>query len=110
MNPAVYNIVINQRATFSKTFQFKGSDNTPLNMTGYTVEAEVWTRNKTKKLADFSVTWVDRLIGKFTISLSPQQTALIQSEGYWDMLITEPSGKKDYWLRGRAGFALGYTE
>jgi hypothetical protein len=110
MNPAVYNIVINQHATFSKQFQLKGSDGTPLNMTGYTVEAEVWNRNNTRKITDFSVEWVDRLVGKFVISLSATQTALIESEGYWDLLVTEPNGKKNYWARGKAGFALGYTK
>ena len=109
IDPATYDITIQQNATFSKTFQFKDGNSAPLNMTGYTVEADLWTEGKGVKLADFTVTWVDRTIGKFTLTLSAAVTAAIGQSGYYDILVTNPGGTKDYWLRGMAELVTGYT-
>lgn len=109
IDPATYDITIQQNATFKKAFQLKDSNGVPLNMNGYTVEAELWTIGKGSKLADFSVTWVDRPVGKFTLSIPATQTAQIGQNGYWDLLITNPDGSKDYWLRGTAKLETGYT-
>lgn len=110
ITPATYNLSIPQNATFSKTFQLKDSTGTPLNLTGYNVTAQIWTSDKNDKLADFSVTWVDRTIGKFTLSLPATTTDAIGQSGVWDMLVSSSDGTKDYWLRGRAILEVGYTE
>lgn len=110
MIPAIYNIVIQQGATFSKRFRFKEGSGASLNMTGHTVEAEVWTNLKTAKLADFVVTWNNRAQGDFTISLTPLITRDIDKSAYWDLLVTNPDGTKDYWVRGKASLDRGYTE
>lgn len=109
IDPATYDITIQQNATFSKTFQFKTSDGLPFNLTGYTVDAELWTEGKGVKLADFTVAWVDRSAGKFTISLPTATTSALGSDGYYDILVSNPDGTKDYWLRGSATLAVGYT-
>lgn len=109
IEPATYDITIQQNATYSATFQFKAGDGQPLNMTSYTVDAELWTEGKGVKLADFTPAWVDRSIGKFTLSLAASVTASIGQSGYWDLLVTNPDGTKDYWLRGSATLATGYT-
>lgn len=109
IDPAVYNLTIQQNATFSKQFQLKGSDGLPLNLTSYTVDAELWTEGRGIKLADFTVTWIDRLTGKFTLSLSAATTTTIGQPGHWDLLLTNPDGTKDYWLRGVATLETGYT-
>lgn len=109
IDPAKYDITIQQGATFSKPFQLKGSDGLPLNMNGYTVDAELWTEGKGIKLADFTPAWVDRTAGKFTLSLSAAVTTTIGQSGYWDLLVTNPDGTKDYWLRGTATLVTGYT-
>ena len=107
--PATYDITIQQGATFSKQFQLKAGDGQPLNMNGYTVDAELWTDGKGTKLADFTATWVDRAVGKFTLSLAATATAAIGQTGYWDLLVTNPDATKDYWLRGSATLVTGYT-
>jgi len=109
MTPALYNISIPQNATYKLDFQFKGSDGVPLNMTGYQVLAQLWTINKFKKLGQFTVTWVDRSIGKITLSLNTTDTANISTVGYWDLLVINPDGTKDYWVRGKTALAVGYT-
>lgn len=109
IDPTTYDITIQQGATFSKQFQLKGSDGQPLDMGGYSVDAELWTEGKGVKLADFTTTWVDRSLGKFTLTISAALTTDIGQSGYWDLLVTNPDGTKDYWLRGAAKLVTGYT-
>ena len=109
IDPATFDITIQQGATFSKEFQLKAGDGTPMNLNGFTVDAELWTEGKGVKLADFEVSWVDRPAGKFTLSISAANTPAIGQNGYWDLLVTSPNGTKDYWLRGKALLKTGYT-
>jgi hypothetical protein len=110
MIPGIDNIVIEQGATFSRRYRLKDGAGVALNMTGHIVEAEIWTHLKTEKLADFVVTWNNRAQGDFTISLSAATTRNIDKTAYWDLLVTNPDGTKDYWVRGKASLAVGYTE
>lgn len=110
INPATYDITIQQNATFSQNFQLKDSTGAALNMTGYTVEAELWTVGKGSKLADFVVTWVSQATGIFRLSIAAATTAALGQGGYWDLLVTNPDGTKDYWLRGVATVTPGYTQ
>ena len=110
MNPGIHNIAIQQGASFSLRFRFKDSDGNPINMTGHSVYAEMWTLLKTEKLADFVITWVNRAQGDFTINLAGDVTRLIDREGKYDILVVNPDGTSDYWVRGRAALERGYTE
>lgn len=110
MKPAKYDISIQRGASFSKRFRLKDSTGTPLNLTGHGVYAEIWTKLKTEKLADFQVIWNNRSQGDFNLILSPEATAAIDKVGYWDILIVNPDNTKDYWVRGRSGLEEGYTE
>jgi predicted phosphatase len=109
VTPANLDITIEQNATFSMQCDFKDSTGVALNMNSYTVAAQLWTEAKGRKLADFTVTWVNRASGQFTISLSAAVTAALGASGYWDLLVTNPDGTKDYWLRGAATLEAGYT-
>lgn len=109
IDPANYDITIQQNATYSKTFQLKTGNGVPYNLTGHTVDAELWTAGKGTKLADFTVGWVDQTIGKFTITLNATKTTTLGGDGYYDILVTNPDGTKDYWVRGAATLAVGYT-
>lgn len=108
--PATYNITIPQNATFSQQFQLKDGAGAAINMTGYTVQAQLWAANKASKLSDFTVTWLNQAQGSFKLTLSSAITQDIGSDGVWDLLVTNPDGTKDYWLRGAAVFDMGYTE
>lgn len=107
--PAYYKIVIPNQATYYQQFQLKGGDGTPLNMTGFQVRASIWTANKRHKIADFDFSWVNQTFGSFTLSLNEAKTALITKDGMWDLLVVNPDLTEDYWLRGPAVLAKGYT-
>lgn len=110
IQPGYYDITIQQGASYSQSFQFKDANNAPLNMTGYVVAAEVWEAEKRAKYADFTVAWVNQAQGSFQISLNMGQTHGIPETGYYDILVTNPDGTSDYWLRGQAILETGYTE
>lgn len=109
ITPASLDIELPQNATFSMQFQFKDSAGVNLNMNSYTIDAELWTEGKGRKLSDFTVTWIDRPNGQFKLTLAYTVTALLGASGVWDLLVTNPDGTRDYWLRGAATLALGYT-
>ena len=109
MNPANYNITIHQGATFQFALQYKDSTGVPVNMNGYTLEAELWNRTGTNKLADFDIPWTDQASGMFKLRLASTVTAGITEQGQYDLIATEPSGDKYYLLQGTAFIDLGLT-
>ena len=109
IQPGVYNIPLQRRADYSVTLQFKDSTNTNINLTGWTVAAQVWDQGRTTKFADFTVTYTNLVTGTVAISLTYTQTAAFPSEAYYDVLLTNPSGLKEYYLEGIISVSQGYT-
>jgi len=109
VSPGQYNISLQRRADYSITLQFKDSANTAINLTGWTVEAEAWNEGRTTKYADFTVTYTNRSTGTIAIALTDEQTALFPNEAYYDVLLINPSGLKEYYLEGIIYVSEGYT-
>ena len=109
ISPGTYNISLQRRADYSVTLQFKDSTNTAINLTGWTVEAQAWNQGRTTKYADFGVTYTDRSTGTVAIALTDEQTALLPKEAYYDVLLTNGSGLKEYYLEGIIYVSEGYT-
>jgi hypothetical protein len=109
ISPGTYNISLQRRADYSVTLQFKDSTNTAINLTGWTVEAQAWNQGRTTKYADFTVTYTDRAAGTVAIALTDEQTALLPNEAYYDVLLTNGSGLKEYYLEGIIYVSEGYT-
>ena len=110
IQPGLHNIVIQQCADWEKSFQLFDGDGVAINLTGSTVEAEIWTERKTTKLADFTVTITDVLLGKFTLGLTDAITSTLPESGYYDIKVTDVYGFSNYWVRGKAVVQIGYTE
>lgn len=110
IQPGLHNIVIQQGADWEKSFQLFDSDGVAINLTGSTVEAEIWTERKTAKLADFTVTITDVLLGKFKLGLTDAITSTLPESGYYDIKVTDAYGFSNYWVRGKAVVQIGYTE
>jgi hypothetical protein len=109
MEPARYDITIYQGATFFLGLQYKTGSGVPVNMSGYTVAAQLWNRTATGKLANFSTPWTSQISGAFKMSLSSNVTAGITEQGQYDVIITEPGGDKYYLLQGTAFIDLGLS-
>ena len=109
MDPAVYDITIHQGATFELRLQYKDASGVPINMSGYTVDAQLWNRLGTAKLANFSTPWETQASGIFKIRLASSVTSGITEQGQYDVMIAEPNGDKSYLLQGNAFIDLGLT-
>ena len=109
MDPAKHDITIHQGATFELQIAYKDPSGVPINMSGYTIEGQLWNRLGTSKLADFYPSWTVQESGTFTIGLASSVTRGITENGQYDVMVTEPSGKKSYLLQGNAFIDLGLT-
>lgn len=109
VQPGTYNITLQRRADYSVLLQFKDSNDTAIDLTGWTAAAQAWNKDRTTKHADFAVAYTDRLTGQITISLTDAQTELFPNEAYYDVLLTDTSGIKEYYLEGIIFVSEGYT-
>ena len=110
VTPGSYNMTVQRRSDHSVQLVFKDSSNNAIDLTGYTVEAQVWEETRTTKYADFGVTYTNRSTGTIDIALTDVQTATFSpSELKYDVLLTNPSGLKEYYLEGTLYISEGYT-
>lgn len=107
--PATYDIIIHQGATFKLDLEYLDSNGNPVDMTGYGVDAQLWNRLNTDKIADFDFAWKAQASGAFRLVLSNTVTSGITEQGQYDILLTEPSGDKYYLLEGIAYLDQGVS-
>jgi hypothetical protein len=102
MKPAPLTIYIRQGATLRYRMQFA------FDCTDKTVLAQLWSRNRKTKLADFTISWVNRVTGLFDLILPHTVTALITQEGLWEMMVIENlSQERQYYITGLADWVPG---
>ena len=110
ISPATYDMTVQRRSDHSIQLIFKDSDSNAINLTGYTVAAQVWEKTRTTKYADFTVAYTNRSTGTVDISLTDTQTATFTPNILkYDVLLTNPSGLKEYYLEGTIFTSEGYT-
>ena len=109
VSPGTYNISLQRRADYSVLLQFKDSNAAAIDLTGWTAAAQAWNKARTTKHADFAVDYTDRSSGKITISLTDTQTTTFPDELYYDVLLEDTSGLKEYYLEGVIYVSEGYT-
>nr|BAR36890.1 putative long tail fiber protein [uncultured Mediterranean phage uvMED] len=109
VQPGTYNITLQRRADYSLLLQFKDSSDAVINLTGYTAYAQAWDKARATKYADFSVAYTNRTNGQITISLTDTQTATFIDELYYDVLLEDGSGSREYYLEGVIFVSQGYT-
>lgn len=95
---AVYvnNLVINAGANFSQTFNLQSSDtNSALNLTGYTVSAQMRKYAGSSTAITFTTDIVSPgTLGKIIISLTSLQTTNLKPGRYvYDVVVTQSSVK-----------------
>ena len=110
VTPGTYNMPIQRRSDHAIQLVFKDSNNSAINLTGFTVEAQVWEETRTTKYADWTITYTNRSTGTIDMSLTDTQTATFSpSLLKYDVLLTNPSGLKEYYLEGDIFMSEGYT-
>lgn len=109
IQPGVYNINLQRRADYSVLLDFKDSARAAINLTGWTVAAQVWDQSRSTKYADFSIEYVNRIEGRVRLSLSYSTTATFPNETVYDVLLINPSDVREYYLEGTIVASEGYT-
>ena len=110
ISPGLHSFTLQRRADYDMPLVFKDGDNNAVDLTGYTVESQVWDVERSTKYADFAVTYTDRSAGSVKLVLTDTQTATYTpSELRYDVLLTNGSGLKEYWLEGSIFVDEGYT-
>ena len=110
ISPGTYNMTVQRRSDHSIQLVFKDSSNNAIDLTGFTVAAQVWEETRTTKYADFAVTYTNRSTGTVDIALTDTQTATFSpSVLKYDVLLTNGSGLKEYYLEGNIFVSEGYT-
>ena len=108
--PATKNFTVQRRADFPLRLTFKDSTGSAINLTGFTVAAQVYDDPRTTKFADFTVTYTNRVSGIVDIKLSDTDTTNFTPEILkYDVLLTDGSGNKEYYLEGTLFISEGYT-
>tara|TARA_Y100000356_G_scaffold121855_1_gene115526 strand:+ start:520 stop:861 length:342 start_codon:yes stop_codon:yes gene_type:complete len=110
VEPGTYNMTVQRRSDHSIQLIFKDSTSSAINLSGYTVAAQVWDESRSNKYADFGVTYTNRSTGTVDIALTDTQTATFTPNVLkYDVLLTNPSGLKEYYLEGNIFVSEGYT-
>lgn len=109
IQPGQHNITVQRRADFDLQLQFNDSTDTAINLIGWTVYAQVWNEERSTKYADFAVTYTDRAAGQISIALTDTQTATFPNEAFYDVLLEDSSGLRNYYLEGIVYVSEGYT-
>ena len=110
IQPGTYNMTVQRRADFSLQLVFKDSTDTVINLTGYTVYAQCWDEGRNIKYGDFAITYTNRANGVIDISLTDVQTATFETNTlYYDVLLEDPNGLREYYLEGVITMSEGYS-
>ena len=108
--PGKKNFTVQRRADFPLRLTFKDFTGSAINFTGFTVAAQVYDDSRTTKYADFTVAYTNRTGGIVDISLSDTDTANFTPDILkYDVLLTDGSGNKEYYLEGTLFISEGYT-
>ena len=109
VSPGTYNFTLQRRADYSLDLQFKDSSDAAIDLTGYTVYAQAWNEARTRKSADFAVAYTNRSNGQISISLTDTQTTSFPDELYYDILLEDSGGTREYYLEGVITVSEGYS-
>ena len=109
VEPGTHNFTLQRRADYSLNLEFRGSDDSPLDLTGYEFFAQVWNAGRTVKYADFEVQRSNVAEGQIEIELTSAQTTGFPDQVNYDVLLKDPDAKLNYYLEGVIFVSEGYT-
>ena len=108
--PGTYDMTIQRRSDHTVSVTLKDSGGSAVNLSGYSIASQVWDSGRTTKAADVTCTVTSASGGAFDWKLTDTQTALLTLDEYkYDVLLTNPSGLKEYWIEGTIYMDQGYT-
>ena len=105
-----YDFTVQRRSDHTESIRITDGNDQAVNLTGFTIAAQVWDKERTGKYADFTVAYTNRTNGEFSISLTHVQTLqFTPNELSYDVLLLNPSNKREYYVEGTIFVSEGYT-
>ena len=100
---SISNIFIDQGATFTTTVTVTDANGDAVNLSGYSVAAQIRKTFLSSTATAFTATISNASSGEITISLSPTQTTALEAGRFvYDVLITASGGDKTRAVEGIA--------
>ena len=112
MAAGTHNITIEKRATFSTTLTIKNDDNSPFDLSGAQLFAQIRKDYSNALQADFTVTIVgDAASGIITFSLTKAQTAALSTApSSYDIFVNNADGTSDKIIKGSVTIVENETQ
>lgn len=105
-----YDFTVQRRSDHKELIRITDSTDSAVNLTGFTIAAQVWNKDRTGKYADFTIDYTNRTNGEFSMSLTHVQTLqFTPDELVYDVLILNGSSEREYYLEGNIFVSEGYT-
>lgn len=99
--PATYDITALRNATVRLDFTIKNEDASPINLTSYVIDADIYDPSINDRVDSFVATVTNAAAGTFQLSLAPPDTLGLNPGNYtYDVSLTQPGGDRYYWLKG----------
>jgi len=107
MSARVSNIVIEQGANFATTYLLENSNNSPMNLSGYSGVAKLAKHPASSNKTNFLVS-ITSGSGSVSIAMTSGTTSTLKPGRYlYDVLLTDGSGKKTRVVEGTATVVAG---
>jgi hypothetical protein len=95
-----YDLKIYTGDTFKRTIDILIGE-TPLDLFGSTVKAQIRYSNADSVAAEFTSEFDPEIVNRVVITLSSEQTAALTRPGVWDLQVTNADGETTTYLVGR---------
>ena len=108
--PGTYDMTIQRASDHNVSVTLKDSGGSAVNLSGYSIASQIWDSGRTSKAADVTCAITSAANGTWTWTVTDTQTATFTSDEYkYDVLLTNGSGLKEYWIEGTIFMDQGYT-
>ena len=108
--PGLYDFTLQRASDHKFNIVFKDSDGIAINLTDWTVDAQIWDVGRTSKAANFNVAYTNRSLGSIDLSVTDTVSATFTADEYqYDVLLTDAAGLKEFYLEGTIFMSEGYT-
>lgn len=110
MSVRVVNLVIPQGADYQNSFLLENSNNTPLNLTGYSGICQLKKHSSSRTNVGIAVSFPNPMLGEIKISLASTISSNIKSGKYvYDVLLTSNLGIKTRVVEGIVTVTAGVS-
>jgi len=95
------NLVLEQGVDFQATFTIRNTNNTPLNLTGYTGISSIRKSPSSSTAYPLTISFIDRLNGKIAVSMGYTATGSMEGGRYvYDVILISPNSYRSRAVQG----------